>query len=1813
MAPIYVDTVIKSYFTNTEFSENQVVSQSSGTKQAGVLSLYNGQDVYISGCSFVQNSVSNYYGGAINFNTFTGEIIINDSFFDQNVANGNGGAVRFYQCVDVEILDSTFTNNIVDSSNGLGGGLYFTTISGTITLTGINMESNTASQGGGLYLTNIKKLILDGESEFNNNQANEGGSLYILQFVELYIQDNNFNNNIAWTSQEIGNGGALFIDCYSNTQDTIIQILYNNFDGNTGINGGAIYLVSLSQCANEDDCQLKGNNLYNNYVTTNGGAILATTVDNINFYDNYFNNSVADPVTYSLGGALYLIEGTNIIFDNCTFSYGSASQGAAIYGEMCTSFEFQNCLFENNIGDGYGGALCMYSDYFLTINNTQFLNNQGEGSGAIEAWQVYDYYLYNLYFYNNTSTKGGVSYMDAVYRVDIINCTFEANSANNGGAFYISNSETFTFNNILAYNNSASFRGGAFYIQATQITFQNLTFDLNYAMTGGGFYIVESESITGDDMTFKNNYSVKKGGAFLGNQLQTSVFTNMLAENNTSESKEGGGFILIECIDMTLDTITSIDNSGKHGAGMHLDDITNLKFSNYIAYGNLAEQYGAGLSLYQIKYGEIFNFIIYDNNATINGGAAYIYQSSNLLCYNWHIYNNRANKIGGGAVFFDNNSENITMQSFKIENNLAQQFGGAFYMTNSQEATLQDMELIQNQGKSSGGQIYIANCIQTILDNVIFEYDSESEHENGIYYPQYGNSITATSGTEIQIKNCKFSNSVASLQGGTIYITDVDTVDIDQILVENSQIISENDDETTSLCGGAMYLKNVKSFILENSELNNNYAKYKGGGIYMYDVQQFDIQMNTFDKNQIYFDNSINLYYKDEDYLLTQGGAIYYQIANQLDTSEDIILILKSNIIKNSKASSGGGVFINKNIDVILSVTVQNMTLQENQGDIGPAMRFIGPISEKIQSNIKSKIDSGNIVLKDNKGYIYSDNIYFGYVDNEHLITSDTTEFSLCTEDKYLQDGGVVSCLPCSENIVCGGGYIPIFPNENYWRPNKQTYVDIYYCTNFPENCKGNDTCSEGYTGLLCEQCDRENNYQKFGDECLKCQKRGLQYFSIFMLFLFYILILSYYIYGVKKKVEKVTLSKWCNILFNIPFQNLSQISAIAKIFVMHCQILYITNPNFVNINFEFQFMLEIFGNPSFMFNPSLLCLFNDSNEKNLVYYLYIYGLFITLLALLCMVLIIFIFKMLKLVKDNKHLVMYIKMSFSCFFLIIQPGFIQSTLQFLQCREIAGQKYVSADLDTTCDSGFYKSLILPVNIIFLLLCTIFIPGYILYKLKKQRNNKMMYYHNFSKIYGIYFLEYNEKCYFWEFFTMTIKLIVVLLATLIQDQEKTIVKGLFILATLGYYSHYCLKLKPFLNKQLNDLSFFSINTQIMTILLLIFHNYLQRLDSRIKALETIIVIIVLLINFLFLYKMLVDIVRESKNEFRVIVLQFCKKHKILGKLVASIEKTLEKSKEAKRRWKKLKYGVFRYKTQYPSKSLYESINEPYMPFVKRVEQDKLLADQSHKSNIKQNNSQYQDSQRTPNMSHIEDSKMKLKSQFALSKDVNDISDSNERNSQRNNFFDLSIRRNYLFDKKEDINNEQEQTNKGNSLLIEFEKDLEELNQDFYQPNGIGHDLPLSMCYSGKWSERNMVSKRLDQKASDLSKRYSIHVQKDNKAISQKVSGQYKPQTQKNVKMRERKEKNDDNDIDSNSNKKSNDKMKISDDYDNFSINLPDNIDRVQPFIDNDSKIDFNSTAINSTNLQIREKIRSQKKSLAIKNQGDDNDQIKFQDF
>lgn len=40
-----------------------------------------------------------------------------------------------------------------------------------------------------------------------------------------------------------------------------------------------------------------------------------------------------------------------------------------------------------------------------------------------------------------------------------------------------------------------------------------------------------------------------------------------------------------------------------------------------------------------------------------------------------------------------------------------------------------------------------------------------------------------------------------------------------------------------------------------------------------------------------------------------------------------------------------------------------------------------------------------------------------------------------------------------------------------YWRRNEES-TSVFFCSKNPSACKGNDTCSIGYKGILCEACD---------------------------------------------------------------------------------------------------------------------------------------------------------------------------------------------------------------------------------------------------------------------------------------------------------------------------------------------------------------------------------------------------------------------------------------------------------------------------------------------------------------------------------------------------------------------------------------------------------------------------------------------------------------------------------------------------------------------------------------------------------------------
>lgn len=88
-----------------------------------------------------------------------------------------------------------------------------------------------------------------------------------------------------------------------------------------------------------------------------------------------------------------------------------------------------------------------------------------------------------------------------------------------------------------------------------------------------------------------------------------------------------------------------------------------------------------------------------------------------------------------------------------------------------------------------------------------------------------------------------------------------------------------------------------------------------GGALYMQDIDNTKIEDCTFNNNNVLYDENVPLYEKNEYYMLTQGGGIYYMPVNdEIKTSSELpnlSFTVKKTTFNNNKGTSGGGVMIN--------------------------------------------------------------------------------------------------------------------------------------------------------------------------------------------------------------------------------------------------------------------------------------------------------------------------------------------------------------------------------------------------------------------------------------------------------------------------------------------------------------------------------------------------------------------------------------------------------------------------------------------------------------------------------------------------------------------------------------------------------------------------------------------------------------------------------------------------------------------------------------------------------------------------------------
>ena len=444
------------------------------------------------------NNTAEESGGAIFAGSFTVQdnvtesgmlSIIASNFFFNEVYEELGGGVAVFH-INVSIRESKFLHNAAQRANG-GALLLDTSSMAIISRTDFSGNNATHDCGGAVHM--LKSTLMISNSTFSRNSIVKGhGGALCLQDGSNIISDCNFIFNEAATF-----GGAIYT---RNSHHTYLERCF--FDTNTvrsQAGGGRtmrIYRESNLKITNssfinrESLMYSDGNKVFHNhtpicqesnagYRISGVGLIIASSTVvfnstkfigscgsiyaykcNINFTRNNIFMEINNEISKA-PSALYIIQSTVSIDENCTFMCNVAVSGGAIHAvESRIDVNGELVVINNTALDNGGGIYLYRSDFNCKIGSTvKIIGNNAEIKGgglhaissAIKVTYVRDSNRSSLFFTGNTATNGGGVYLEANAKLLVLkegttinslthesSIFFRKNKANeSGGAVYV--------------------------------------------------------------------------------------------------------------------------------------------------------------------------------------------------------------------------------------------------------------------------------------------------------------------------------------------------------------------------------------------------------------------------------------------------------------------------------------------------------------------------------------------------------------------------------------------------------------------------------------------------------------------------------------------------------------------------------------------------------------------------------------------------------------------------------------------------------------------------------------------------------------------------------------------------------------------------------------------------------------------------------------------------------------------------------------------------------------------------------------------------------------------------------------------------------------------------------------------------------------------------------------------------------------------------------------------------------------------------------------------------------------------------------
>ncbi|CAD8191245.1 unnamed protein product [Paramecium octaurelia] len=758
----------------------------------------------------------------------------------------------------------------------------------------------------------------------------------------------------------------------------------------------------------------------------------------------------------------------------------------------------------------------------------------------------------------------------------------------------------------------------------------------------------------------------------------------------------------------------------------------------------------------------------------------------------------------------------------------------------------------------------------------------------------YLNSITHNNKEIITIENCtkllfndlQFTHMDCPFCNGIISIRQSNEIEISKSLFKNTQTFS-----------GFINIQNSNNFIANNNTFTN--ISVNQGSAYLLSNAAVQIYGNQFidlfapEGGVIYLNQTSGLsHYIDQNlynncsmktnkhiYLLTNQivepdtltyitGPVYLDFNNKTYLFDDLIKKKQYIYIHNYKSGQLLDLKIaiqdsgqNRICEITNSLTISDKIFQFDQLKCHYEVTYvyyqIQPINETVQ-----------VLLEFQSLKFYNDTFRLPIFLN--LVICDIGEewenksCLRCPTGSYSFDN-FTPCRQCTTSIeTCPGGSELIL-KQGFWRANKTT-DSIEYCQSSEAQCLGGSdefTCSQGYTGALCDDCDYyaehwNNSYTRgFGGSCTICENNAFNIFKIIFSFSWILIALFISIRG-SLRLVRAQLSVHYLRIMGIFFATRStmvidQTEILIKLFSSYFQLVSIVQV----IDFDFPTPIEIvaqaIGNPLSTLGYSIECfLLNSHLEIEIVYLRQFWNLFVSLLFVFAFVFIYFLIQLCRQRQmENSIQTIFITSLIQVQF-YFQGDIIEGLLQLMFCIKASGQYYIQAATSYMCYTEEYylylRTLIIPTLILVGVVSPLF------YIIKLFRNKNKLWTCHLRIPYGYLYVEYKDNYYYWEFVCFFVKSLFYLLETLLIQDIKLMF--LFAILILLVYLELLNKHQPYIEKQYNFID--KISTQLAMITLIL--SYSQDNNPYI-SLVYILSILCSVLNLLFCTYIFSKITRE----------------------------------------------------------------------------------------------------------------------------------------------------------------------------------------------------------------------------------------------------------------------------------------------------------------------------------------------------------------